>query len=176
VEEGAGFTTTISALHSPVASLRRRPSRASIAMGTLSLLRPTDPLSCSVFRSHQPCSFADCFPLRFFSCLGSRVQARLRSESTVSPRPTPSHLFVSRPAAWLGRLTLVVYARCAVPCLRFRKDRPPRRQGRPPVPRCRARRRQRPLHHHRLHGTCLHLHLCSSFFHHAYIDLLLCRV
>jgi hypothetical protein len=84
------------------------------------------------------------------------VQARLRSESTVSPlSPT-----FSRPAVWLGfglrgRLTLVLYARAVLLWLRFRKDRQARRQGRPPVPRRRPRRSQRPLHHHRLHGACL---------------------
>jgi hypothetical protein len=44
------------------------------------------------------------------------------------------------------------------PCvLRFRKDRQARGQGRPAERGCRARRRQRPLHHHGLHGTRLDL-------------------
>jgi hypothetical protein len=41
--------------------------------------------------------------------------------------------------------------------LRFRKDRQARGQGRPAERGCRARRRQRPLHHHGLHGTRLDL-------------------
>ena len=41
--------------------------------------------------------------------------------------------------------------------LRFRKDRQARGQGRAPERGCRAGRRQRPLHHHGLHGMRLDL-------------------
>ena len=83
------------------------------------------------------------------------MQARLRSESTVSLYPK-----LVLPARFVGSGSLLTGSPCVCVCvvsLRFRKDRQARGQGRASERGCRAGRRQRPLHHHGLHGTRLDL-------------------
>lgn len=110
---------------------------------------------------HAPCpnltkvGSADCFFLGSLDLLW--MQARLRSESTVSLSPPPHATLFPLLELVRSDLSCAFSLRLRPRPLRLRKDRQARGQGRPPERGCRARRRQRPLHHHGLHGTRLDL-------------------
>jgi hypothetical protein len=114
---------------------------------------------------HAPCSnltkvgSADCF-LCFFGVSRSsldagKIKIGINGEFVPSPHATLFLLLELVRSDLSCAFSLRLRPRPRL--LRLRKDRQARGQGRPPERGCRARRRQRPLHHHGLHGTRLDL-------------------